>query len=145
MMSIESDVTVSLEKTEPTVEERIEAAVAPWRARYTTAREEKRAAEQRIINIREALVEMFKSGDIGDLSDRKKLNEFLEEQDLEKVKRTISGTVNVTLTGSFDFEELEVDEDDDEEEKVREWLVDEGHYDEYVWDLDSIDVSADED
>lgn len=122
----------------PDVAAAVAEAVRPWRVKV-------REAEDRLSAIREALIERFRDNNIDELQSRRQLNNFLSNYGLQTVPRTITGSVEVIVRQTFYFEDLELEDDADVDDAVTEWLKDEGHFDEYQWDLDSMDVSVDED
>lgn len=116
----------------------VEAAVIPWRDRA-------RKAEASLRNLGRDLIAFYRENNMDALQSRERLNELLSSYGLDTVRRTISGSVEVTVTATFTFEELELEEGEDVEDKVREWLQDEGHVDGYTWDFDSVEVDAEDD
>jgi hypothetical protein len=139
-----TDITEAMEPAK-TVEQRIEEAVRPYRAEVRDMEGIARRAKIKIEEIRNALVDLFNESSFDSLNDRDAFNEFLSGLSLKTVPRIISGSVEVTLTARFTFEDIELEDGADVEDTVREWLEDEGHVDKYVWDVDSLEVDIDSD
>lgn len=134
----EQDITISATPVVIDQAAIVEAAVIPWRDRA-------RKAEASLRNLGRDLIAFYRENNIDALQSREQLNELLSSYGLDTVRRTISGSVEVTVTATFTFEELELEEGEDVEDKVREWLQDEGHVDGYTWDFDSVEVDAEDD